>query len=109
MTLSTFAQLETSSNMKKRFTLNRSRTKDRDEDLQEISLDILLAHKDDVICKVLYNQFAFSITTLFEFQIFYFYVNVLFQLKNEYKSFLSRKLDIEKELAEVEKHEIFLR
>ena len=59
MTLSTFAQLETSSNMKKRFTLKRSRTKDRDEDLQEISLDILLAHKDDVICKVLYNQFAF--------------------------------------------------
>ena len=109
MTLSTFAQLETSSNMKKRFTLKRSRTKDRDEDLQEISLDILLAHKDDVICKVLYNQFAFSITTLFEFQIFCFYVNVLFQLKNEYKSFLSRKLDIEKELAEVEKHEIFLR
>ena len=93
--------------MKKRFTLKRSRTKDRDEDLQEISLDILLAHKDDVICKVLYNQFAFSITTLF--QIFFFYVNVLFQLKNEYKSFLSRKLDIEKELAEVEKHEIFLR
>ena len=107
MTLSTFAQLETSSNMKKRFTLKRSRTKDRDEDLQEISLDILLAHKDDVICKVLCNQFAFSITTLF--QIFCFYVNVLFQLKNEYKSFLSRKLDIEKELAEVEKHEIFLR
>ena len=100
---------KSSSNMKKRFTLKRSRTKDRDEDLQEISLDILLAHKDDVICKVLYNQFAFSITTLFEFQIFCFYVNVLFQLKNEYKSFLSRKLDIEKELAEVEKHEIFLR
>ena len=38
-------------NMKKIFTLKRS-GKDRGEEIQEISLDILLAHKDDVMTKV---------------------------------------------------------
>ena len=37
--------------MKKIFTLKRS-GKDRGEEIQEISLDILLAHKDDVMTKV---------------------------------------------------------
>ena len=37
--------------MKKIFTLKRS-GKERPEELQEISLDILLAHKDDVLTKV---------------------------------------------------------
>merc|ERR1712045_627927 len=61
-------------------TLKRS-GKDRGEEIQEISLDILLAHKDDIMTK----------------------------LKNEYKTFLARKLEIESELVEVEKHELFLR
>ena len=34
---------------------------------------------------------------------------VFCQLKNEYKTFLARKLEIESELVEVEKHELFLR
>ena len=37
--------------MKKIFTLKRS-GKDRGEEIQDISLDILLAHKDDVMTKV---------------------------------------------------------
>ena len=37
--------------MKKIFTLKRS-GKDRGEEIQEISLDILLAHKDDAMTKV---------------------------------------------------------
>ena len=83
--------------MKKIFTLKRS-GKDRGEEIQEISLDILLAHKDDVMTKVEH----WIILTDFSIQSF-------LQLKNEYKTFLSRKLEIESELAEVEKHEIFLR
>ena len=81
--------------MKKIFTLKRS-GKDRGEEIQEISLDILLAHKDDIMTKV-WNEKKYQPLIVF------------CQLKNEYKTFLSRKLEIESELVEVEKHELFLR
>ena len=81
--------------MKKIFTLKRS-GKDRGEEIQEISLDILLAHKDDVMTKVGIEKKIWTI-------------DCFYQLKNEYKTFLARKIEIESELVEVEKHELFLR
>ena len=48
--------------MKKIFTLKRS-GKDRGEEIQEISLDILLAHKDDIMTKV-WNEKVSTINCL---------------------------------------------
>ena len=67
--------------MKRFFNPGKGSPKDKGDEFQELSLDILLAHKEDVNTK----------------------------LKNEYKSFITRKLEIEKDLVEVEKHEILLR
>ena len=67
--------------MKRFFNSGKGSLKDKGDEFQELSLDILLAHKEDVNTK----------------------------LKNEYKSFITRKLEIEKDLVEVEKHEILLR
>ena len=75
----------------------RKSGKKEGEEINEISLDILLAHKEDVLSKV---------KLLFPWKLLFF---TMLKIKNEYKTFLERKLDIEKELVEVEKHEIFLR
>ena len=73
----------------------RSGAREREEEIQAVSLDIVLANKEDIITKV-------APSLLFPLYIY-------FQLKNEYKSFLARKLEIERDLVEVESREVALR
>ena len=78
----------------------RSGGKEREEEIQAVSLDIVLANKEDIITKV-----APAVLPPCSSVSKYIY----FQLKNEYKSFLSRKVEIERDLVEVESQEVELR
>ena len=70
--------------------------KEKEEEIPDVSLDIVLANKEDIITKVVLPVFP-SLT------------RYIFQLKNEYKSFLTRKVEIERDLVEVESQEVELR
>ena len=74
--------------------------KEKEDEAEELSLDILLAHKEDIITKVGILQYL-NYTNII--------VYCIFQLKNEYKTFLIRKMAIEKDLVLVEKQELELR
>ena len=74
--------------------------KEKEDEAEELSLDILLAHKEDIITKVGILHYL-NYTNI----IIYY----IFQLKNEYKTFLIRKMAIEKDLVLVEKQELELR
>ena len=74
--------------------------KEKEDEAEELSLDILLAHKEDIITKVGILHYL-NYTNII--------VYCIFQLKNEYKTFLIRKMAIEKDLVLVEKQELELR
>ena len=74
--------------------------KEKEDEAEELSLDILLAHKEDIITKV---------GILHYLNYTYIIIYCIFQLKNEYKTFLIRKMAIEKDLVLVEKQELELR
>ena len=74
--------------------------KEKEDEAEELSLDILLAHKEDIITKVGILHYL-NYTNII--------IYCIFQLKNEYKTFLIRKMAIEKDLVLVEKQELELR
>ena len=76
--------------------------KEKEDEAEELSLDILLAHKEDIITKV-------GILQCMNYTYIIIYIYCIFQLKNEYKTFLIRKMAIEKDLVLVEKQELELR
>ena len=96
--LETGITVSQSATMKRIF--GRSGGKEREEEIQAVSLDIVLANKEDIITKV-----APAVLPPCSSVSKYIY----FQLKNEYKSFLSRKVEIERDLVEVESQEVELR
>ena len=73
--------------------------KEKEDEAEELSLDILLAHKEDIITKV----------GILHYPNYTYIIYRIFQLKNEYKTFLIRKMAIEKDLVLVEKQELELR
>ena len=73
--------------------------KGKEEEIQDVSLDIVLANKEDILAKVALTSRPPRVS----------FSKYIFQLKNEYKSFLTRKVEIERDLVEVESQEVELR